>query len=306
MSASNRTSTVEALRRARPTDRFLRGSVAGFGLLLVAAFALGDFAWSDWTSERRLTNLARFVQELRPFPLQGRDWDGGVALDWAGGLLRDRGGRAALQTLAISLVAIALAGIAGFAASLPAARTFARPDAWSRGSPRPRPLARAAWLAAFAAVRGMLIALRSLPEYVWAFLLLALLGPTPWAAVLALALHNTGILGRLGAETVENAEPRVFEALRGLGAGRAQIVGTALYPQLMPRFLLFHFYRWETCVREATVLGMLGIASLGFWVEDARSRGQTDVLVFMVLLGSAIVLVGDAVSALARAWVRRA
>ena len=68
---------------------------------------------------------------------------------------------------------------------------------------------------------------------------------------------------------------------------------------------MFFFYRWETCVREATVLGMLGIVSLGFWIQDARARQQFDTLFFLILIGAAMVMIGDVVSTLARRIVRR-
>ena len=69
--------------------------------------------------------------------------------------------------------------------------------------------------------------------------------------------------------------------------------------------MLYGFYRWETCVREATVLGMLGIVSLGYWIQDARARTHYDDMLLYVLLGSALVVAGDIVSALARSSVRR-
>jgi phosphonate transport system permease protein len=78
-----------------------------------------------------------------------------------------------------------------------------------------------------------------------------------------------------------------------------------MLPLVMPRFLLFFFYRWETCVREATVLGMLGIVSLGFYIQDARARQHYDVMVALIVLGSALVVIGDLVSAAAREAVRR-
>jgi ABC-type phosphate/phosphonate transport system permease subunit len=59
-------------------------------------------------------------------------------------------------------------------------------------------------------------------------------------------------------------------------------------------------------VREATVLGMLGIVSLGYWIQDARARQQYDTMLFLVLIGAALVLAGDLASTLARRWVRRA
>ncbi len=139
-----------------------------------------------------------------------------------------------------------------------------------------------------------------------AFLILAMLGPTAWPAVIALALHNAGILGKLGSETVENLEPGALRALRGMGAGRAQIAMAGILPASMPRLLLYFFYRFETCVRDATALGMLGMVSLGYWIADARSKRFYDEMLFFVLLASAVVLAADAGSALARRAVRRA
>ena len=72
------------------------------------------------------------------------------------------------------------------------------------------------------------------------------------------------------------------------------------------RFLLYLCYRWETCVREATVLGMLGMLSLGFWIQDARARNQYDNMVLAMACGALLVVVGDLVSALVREVVRRA
>ena len=157
-----------------------------------------------------------------------------------------------------------------------------------------------------AGTRLLLIGLRAVPEYLWAFLLVAIVGPIAWPAVLALALHNVGILGRLNAETVDNVESATLRALRGLGAKRSQIALVGLLPAVLPRLLMYFFYRWETCVREATVLGMLGVVSLGYWIDDARTRGQHDTMVFFILLGAAIVIVGDLASAVARRLVRSA
>jgi phosphonate transport system permease protein len=145
-----------------------------------------------------------------------------------------------------------------------------------------------------------LILARAVPEYIWAFLFIAILGQGAWPAILALALHNTGILGRLGAEVVENVERRPPSALRGLGAGRLQIHLFGILPVVLPRFLVFFFYRWETCVREATVLGMLGVLSLGYLIRDARARDHYDDMLVFILLGAILVLAVDALSAILR------
>ena len=297
---------VRELWKSRPRDRFVRVSLMVFVALLTVPWVAGGFDFADAFSAQRAANFERFLAEVRPFPLQGQDWDWGIAAAWAGDLLDDRGYRAALSTLAISLVAIVLAALAGLLLALPAARNFATAEPFAPAG-RPPSTARAwFWRSVVALTRFLLTLLRALPEYIWAFLLIAMLGPTAWPAVLALAVHNAGILGRLDAETVENVDTRSLVALRGLGARRSQIAAVALFPAVLPRLLLYFFYRWETCVREATVLGMLGVVSLGYWIEDARTRGQHDNLVFLILLGAVIVLVGDLVSAVARRMVRSA
>lgn len=300
---------VEALWRARPRSRLLRASVVLLGLLVVWAWTAGDFDWADLVSERRLENVRRFFAvEITPFPLRDRAFDGGVFVEWMRGLWSERGGSGALATLAIAVLAISLAGAAAAVLAPFAARNLAsaRPFELVQGATGSAPRAsRIAWRAVTTLVRAGLVFLRAIPEYVWAFLLLAMLGPSAWPAVLALAIHNAGILGKLGAETIENLETRPLGALRGLGATRAQAWLAGVLPLSLARFLLYFFYRFETCVREATVLGMLGVVSLGYWIQDARSKHYYDEMLFFVALGALIVLAGDLVSALSRAALRR-
>lgn len=303
--ASDRWEEVRRLRQDRPKNRFGRVSAWVLLALVLGSWAMGGFSPAYLFEERRQANLERFLGELRPYPLQGEPWDWGVAWSWAGEVMAEKGWAAAGQTLAIAVAAIVLAGLLALVLCLPAVRSFAHPQPYL---PEPRPPGRGArwlWRGVVGLVRSLLIFLRSLPEYVWAFLLIALLGPTAWPAVLALAIHNAGILGKLGAEVVENLPPKRLSALRGLGAGRSQIAAIGIFPTILPRFLLFFFYRWETCVREATVLGMLGVVSLGFWIQDARARTHYDEMFFLILLGSALVLLGDLLSFVAREAVRR-
>ena len=77
-----------------------------------------------------------------------------------------------------------------------------------------------------------------------------------------------------------------------------------VFPIALGRYLLYFFYRFETCIREATVLGMLGVVSLGFYISDARSKMYYDEMLFLVLLGAGIVLLSDLLSATARRYLR--
>lgn len=296
---------VAHLAGKRKRNRGARASMAVLALLAVGSWVVGDFGAAELVSTRRLSNLNRFLGELIPFPLRTGSFEWDVLVDWAGGLLETRGFEAAVNTLAISIAAIVIAGCGGALLSVLGARTLMTPSPYV-GSPRtaPAPM-RLLWLAVMAGSRFLMVFWRAIPEYVWAFLFLAVLGPMAWPLVLALALHNTGILGRLGAEVVENTEAAPLTALRAAGATRGQLVVTAIFPLAFSRFLLFFLYRWETCVREATVLGMVGISSLGFWIQDARARTRYDEMFFLIVLGGILVLIGDLTSALAREWVRR-
>ena len=298
--------SIEILKATRPRSRFLKVSM--LVLLLLAGYGLTSVIVrsDDLFGERRDRNLSRFIEEIKPHGEDGEILRVSEYGTWARRLLVDRGLEAATTTLAISVAAIVLAGLLSVPLCLLATRTLATPEAFAPAARRPHALKRLAWRAVTSCTRLGFVLLRALPEYVFAFLLLMMVGPSPWAAVLALVLHNVGILGRLNAETLENLPPRVPKALRGLGAGRLQVAAFGLAPAAIPRFVLYFFYRWETCVREATVLGMLGIVSLGYFIQDARARNHYDEMLFFVLLGAAIVMIGDVVSALARRGVRRA
>ncbi len=293
------------LHSRRPRSRFAHWSGLSLLAVMIGSWFVGDFQLEDFLSQRRLQNLGRFLNELIPYPLQGGDFDLGIAFQWAGEVLAEKGWSATVVTLAISVAAIVLAGFGGALFSLPAARNFTSPEPFLPSLRNPHRAWGFLWPSLVWVTRAFLIFARAIPEYLWVFLLLAVLGPTAWPAVLALALHNLGILGKLGAEVVENTESSPLSALRGLGASHLQIAVTGLFPLTFSRFLLFFFYRWETCVREATVLGMLGIVSLGYWIQDARARTHYDEMFFLVLLGAALVLMGDLLSALAREAVRR-
>jgi phosphonate transport system permease protein len=300
-----REKAIHELYLRRPRSLFLRLTGIAVTALVVVSWWSGDFAADRFLSVRRLGNLQRFISELRPHPLQGRDFDLAVAWEWTRELLADRGLTAAGVTLAISVLAIALAGIGAALLCLPAARNFAAPEPFT-ASLRALPLARRAfWKSMNLVSRSLLVFARAVPEYIWAFLLLIALGPTAWPAVLALAIHNAGILGKLASEVIEDLDHAPLSALLATGASRSQIAVTAIAPLVFNRTLLLFFYRWETCVRDATILGLLGIVSLGYWIQDARARNHYDEMFLLILIGAALVIISDVVSVIARESVRR-
>lgn len=298
--------SVEQLYRERPRSQLTRASVLAMLLLVGVAWSSDVFDVSVLGSGRAHESLERFLTEIRPHPLQHATWDWGVAGDWFSQQTQGRAGRALLDTLAFSVASIVLAGLLALAASLLAARNLTTPEPFLPGPRPPTRMLKATFAGVVWSTRLLLVVVRAIPEYVWAFLLLILLGPGAWPGVLALALHNSGILGRLFAEVSEDVDPRPSRALRALGARRFAIATGAIWPESQNRFLLLFFYRWETCVREATVLGLLGFTGLGYYLLQAQAAIRWDEMLLWTLLGSALVVAGDLISALARGFIRRA
>ena len=102
-------------------------------------------------------------------------------------------------------------------------------------------------------------------------------------------------------DLLEYQRPEVPRHWIQSGAGRVQSYYGSLAPLSFNRFLLFFFYRWETCIREATILGMLGISSLGYYVSIAHNWLRYDEMLFYVLLGVFVIFAGDVLSD----WMRR-
>lgn len=303
--SSTRWQQIARLRRLRPRRRFASRSLALLFSLLIGSWFVGNFHLDDLIATKRIENMRRFASEVMPFPLQGQPFDARIALTWAHEVMLEKGWSGAGKTLAISVMAIVLAGLFSSLLSFFATRTLAAPEPFVASLRPPERLRVVGWRMVVALARALFVIARSIPAYLWAFLLVSMLGPTAWPAVLALAIHNTGILGKLSAEVNENLDQEPLAAMRGMGASRRQIALFAIFPLTLPRFLLFFFYRWETCVRQATVLGMLGIVSLGYWIQDARARNHYDEMVLLILTSVVLVLVGDVISIALRELIRR-
>ena len=143
-----------------------------------------------------------------------------------------------------------------------------------------------------------LVIVRSTPEYVLAFIFLQLWGPSMLPAVVALALHNGAIIGHLiGRYT--NELPLRPDASTGLNLYSYEIV-----PTVYGQFLAFLFYRWEIIMRETAILGILGIASLGFYVDSAIQDIRLDRAMFLILITALLNIGVDALSRFIRARLR--
>jgi len=154
--------------------------------------------------------------------------------------------RAALETLAMSVLGTVIAAVLAAALCLPAARFAGRPPARWR-----------------VPARLLFNVLRAIPELVWASLLLVAAGLGPMSGTLALALHTAGVFGRLFAEAFENAPQGPAQALRVQGNRESLVLLYATLPQLGPQLLSYVLYRWENNIRAAAILGVVGAGGLG-------------------------------------------
>lgn len=137
---------------------------------------------------------------------------------------------------------------------------------------------------------GVLIFLRSTPELMLAFVFLLLLGPSLLPAWLALALHNGALIAFLVARQADAITP----GMPGLPAsGR---LAYELLPRVYPGLLALLYYRAEVILRETAILGMLGVATLGFYIEEGFDYLMFDVAFFLLLITAALNIAVDALS----------
>ena len=229
-----------------------RASLYGFILLAVASW--GFIVFGDGDGFRGMFapgasgNGARFLQSLL-----GLNSEDVPAYLQAGRWLET--GKLAAETLAMSLLAIGIAGVGAFATLLMAARNVS--DGTLGG--RPSNIGRVA----YHLTRGSYTFSRGVPELVLAMIIVFFLSPGILPGAVALGLHNYGIVGRLTAEVVENLDPAPARALRASGAGNMQVLLYAILPQAIPQFITYLLYRWEVIIRTTVVVGFVSAGGLG-------------------------------------------
>jgi phosphonate transport system permease protein len=112
-------------------------------------------------------------------------------------------------------------------------------------------------------VRRLMDALRAINELVFALLFVAAVGLGPFTGVLAIFVHTTGILAKLFSEAVEAIDPRPVEGIRATGANVLEEILYGVIPQVIPLWVSYSLYRFESNVRSATVVGMVGAGGIG-------------------------------------------
>lgn len=146
------------------------------------------------------------------------------------------------------------------------------------------------------AVRRVLDALRAIHEVVFALLFVVAVGLGPFAGVLAIAAHTTGVLGKLFSEAVEAIDPRPVEGVRATGATRLDEVLYGVLPQVLPHWIGLALYRFESNVRAATILGIVGAGGVGMPLHESLRAFDYPRAATALLVVLAFVTLTDAVS----------
>ncbi len=141
-------------------------------------------------------------------------------------------------------------------------------------------------------VRRFLDACRAINEMVFALLFVVAVGLGPFAGVLALFVHTTGVLAKLFSEAVETIDPQPVEGIRATGAGVLHEIGFGVLPQVMPLWVSYALYRFEANVRSASVVGMVGAGGIGMVLWDVI-RGfqyaQTAAVLLMLVVTVSVI-----------------
>ena len=249
------------------------------GLYLVAApFLLNG------SSDIRLANIQRFLTEdIVPAPLRGADLGAAQTwadlADWLGMML----GHQALPGIVatVLLTQIALAGTAFLALAffpLISEQFFGR--------------------AGRTVGHVFLVVARSTPEFILVYIFLQLWGPSMLPAIVALALHNGAIIGHLLGRYSDEIR------LRTDSAGGVNRYAFEIVPRMYGQFLAFLFYRWEIIMRETAIVGVLGIATLGFYIDSAIADIRLDRAMLLILVTALLNLAIDSLSRRLRARLR--
>lgn len=154
-----------------------------------------------------------------------------------------------------------------------------------------------------AAVRVFAGTLRTVPELVWALLLVSAVGLGPFPGVLALALHTTGSLTKFYYEGIESVSPGVIEAMEAIGANRFKVIWYGILPSAAPVLISTTIFYWEYNNRSSAVLGLVGAGGIGLALSHAMQDFRYPEALTCLILIVLVLLVIDRISAEIRARV---
>lgn len=185
---------------------------------------------------------------------------------------------ALLETLQMAVIATAVAAVVSLPLSLATAR-LTNPNGYSRRL-----------------VRALLNVIRSIPDLLYAAILVAMVGVGALPGIIALVLFNVGIIVKMVSESIEANDPGALEAGRAAGGNQVQINRASALPDVMPSFINQTLYVLELNVRASAVLGLVGAGGLGLLIDAVRTFYRYDQLSLIILEILIIVMALDVLS----------
>jgi phosphonate transport system permease protein len=221
--------------------------------ILSAPFFLGEGLPIVWGNVERF-----FTEDIVPSPLKNGDGLAGL-MPWLSDVMVNEALPGIWNTVVLTQIALVATGIIALLAFPLISNHFGGPVRRTGG-------------------HVFLVIARSTPEYILAYILLQLWGPSMLPAIVALALHNGGIIGHLIGRQSSAIQLRP-DAVTGVNRYTYELV-----PRVYRSFLAFLFYRWEIIMRETAILGILGIYTLGFYVDSAIQNIQFDRAMILIVI----------------------
>ncbi|GAA3548842.1 ABC transporter permease [Zobellella aerophila] len=232
--------------------------------LLVSLLWLPPLASLNWALMARF-----FTEDIVPAPLRVGDWAG--LWPWLGGLWQGQIAPGLFNTLVLALLSLVV-------------------TAWLALLWFPAISRRFGYRLSRTTSHWWLVLMRSLPEYLLAFIGMLLLGPGMLPAILALSLHNGAIIAHLLGHHLNTLVLRE-DAVRGVNLYCFEVL-----PRLYRVFMAYSLYRFENLIRETAILGMLGIPTLGFFIDSAFSEFRFDRAMMLLLVCAGLNILVDALA----------
>ncbi|MEO4042824.1 phosphonate ABC transporter, permease protein PhnE [Hoeflea sp. CAU 1731] len=185
-----------------------------------------------------------------------------------------------LETINIAAVATLVGALMAIVLSLHATRGLAR------------------WPMAIPLVRRSMDIMRAIPEIVVALVLIFVMGGGPVPAMIAIAFHTAGALGKLFSEVNENVDLKPNEGLTSVGASWSQSMWFGIFPQVAPNYLSYGMLRFEINIRASAILGFVGSGGIGYDLKNAMSwgKGRYDEAAAIFILLFVTIVVFDQIS----------
>lgn len=155
-------------------------------------------------------------------------------------------------------------------------------------------------IAVYQAARSLLSFLRAVPEIVFALVFVTAVGLGPFPGVMALLVHNVGVMGKLWSEAIEEVDAGPADVLRVGGARPSQVVAHAIIPAVVPQFVGLLLYRFDVNVRSSLVLGLVGAGGIGFLINQSIRLFRFDEMLTQILVVLVMIVAVDNASAVIR------